>query len=221
MAEEATNTNTATATGAAAGGANDNPTGSEKETTVDAAKKENQQQNFNTENLDKLIQSKVDRLMADARKENATLQKELDKQKKARMSDEEVKQYEISEREKAIAAKEKELADRENRLYAIKAIKAAGLDDGGENSLELVDFVMSDTEENIDTRVKAFKSLVDKMVAAEVDKTFKTNGRTPKGANNGGQTKETSTIAETLGKTRAAQTEKSNKILNHYLGGNK
>lgn len=174
-----------------------------------------------TEALEKLVQSKVDRLMAEERKKNADLQKRLDKLNKEKLTDDELKQAEIAEREKAIADKERALAEKENRLYAIKAIKTAGLDDGGETSLELVDFVMSDTEENIDTKVKSFKTLVDKMVSARVDATFKANGRNPNGANDSGDSGDdkNATIAEKLGKSRAEQNKKSNDILSHYLGG--
>ena len=141
---------------------------------------------FDEEKLEKLIQAKVDRLTARLGKEKAELQKEVDKLKREKLSDEEIKQLEISEKEKALAERERALLDKENRLYAIKAIKAAQLDDGSDKSLELVDFVMSDDTETIDKRVKAFGDLVRKFVTAEVDKKFKSNGRTPNTGSNGG-----------------------------------
>lgn len=141
---------------------------------------------FDEEKLEKLIQAKVDRLTARLGKEKADLQKEVDKLKREKLSDEEIKQLEISEKEKALVERERALLDKENRLYAIKAIKAAQLDDGSDKSLELVDFVMSDDTETIDKRVKAFGDLVRKFVTAEVDKKFKSNGRTPNTGSNGG-----------------------------------
>lgn len=141
---------------------------------------------FDEEKLEKLIQAKVDRLTARLGKEKAELQKEVDKLKREKLSDEEIKQLEISEKEKALAERERALLDKENRLYAIKAIKAAQLDDGSDKSLELVDFVMSDDTETIDKRVKAFGDLVRKFVTAEVDKKFKSNGRTPNTGSNSG-----------------------------------
>lgn len=72
-------------------------------------------------------------------------------------------------------------------MYAIKAIKAAGLDDGSDASLELVDFVLGADEKAIDARVKAFGALVKKFVAAEVDKTFKDSGRNPGKGSSGGK----------------------------------
>lgn len=137
------------------------------------------------EKLERIIQSKVDKITSKLGKENADLKKKLDKLQKAKLTDDELKQLEITEKENEIAERERALLEKENRLYAIKAIKAAGLDDGGEKSLELVEFVISDDTEVIDSRVKAFGDLVKKFVKSEVDRTFKENGRNPNG---GGKT---------------------------------
>ena len=64
-------------------------------------------------------------------------------------------------------------------MYAMKAIRKAGLDKGDELSIDITDFVMADEEETIDTRVKAFKKLVDSLVKAAVDEAFKAGSRTP------------------------------------------
>lgn len=173
---------------------------------------------FDEEKLEKLIQAKVDRITSKLGREKAELQKELDKLKKEKLTDEEIKQLEISEKEKTLAEREQALLEKENRLYAIKAIKSAGLDDGSDKSLELVDFVMSNDVEVIDKRIKVFGELVKRFVKSEVEKTFKTNGRTPKGSSQQGSESKVS-IAEQLGKTRAEQEKKSNDILQHYLGG--
>lgn len=170
---------------------------------------------------DKLIQSKLDKAMAEERKKSAALQKELDKLKKEKMTDDERKQAEISEKEKELAEREQMLLDKENRLTAIKEIKAAGLDDGSGLSLELVDFVMGDNEEAIKNKVKTFKELFDKFVKAEVDKTFKQNGRNPNGSNNPapeGNNNDNS-VAKKLGEAAAAKAKQSTDILNLYLGG--
>ncbi len=109
----------------------------------------------------------------------------------AMYTDIEARENAISDKERAFADKEKALADRENRLFAIKAIKEAGLDDGSDTALELVDIVMSgkdDTEETIKGKINTIKSYCDKRVAAEVDKIFKANGRTPNGASSAADT---------------------------------
>lgn len=136
--------------------------------------------------IEKLVQQRVDKAIAKLGKDKSDLQKQLEQLKKEKMTDEERKQFELSEKEKLIADREKALLEKENRLYAIKAIKEAGLDDGSDKSLELVDFVMDTDTEAIDNKIKAFDTLVKKFVKAEVDKTFKANGRTPdKGTTNG------------------------------------
>ena len=138
--------------------------------------------------LDRIVQARVDKALAAERKEKAQLKQQLEKERKANMTEAELKQIEIDEREKTIADRERAMQDRENRLYAIKAIKEAGLDDGSDISLSLVDFVMGADETDIDTKVKAFKELytkaVEKAVKAEVDKRFKESGYTPKKGDN-------------------------------------
>ena len=134
--------------------------------------------------LDKIIQSRLDKQMAAERKKNADLKKQLERLQKAKLTDDELKQIEIEEREKTIAEREKAITDKENRLYAVKAIKEAGLDDGSDTSLSLVEFVMGEDETEINEKVKAFKELFDKAVTAEVNKRFKDAGYTPKKGDN-------------------------------------
>lgn len=206
MAEETTTTATAA---------------TETATDTQAAQENQQQETLSTEAIEKLIQSRVDKITAELGKKNANLQKELDKAKREKLSDEEVRKLELADKEKELTAKEQDLLDRENRLYAIKAIKEIGLDDGSQNSLELIDFVMGKDEEAITERVKAFKGLVDRFVNAKVDQTFKANGRTPNSGstNNGEAKKEENSFAVELGKKAAERAKESNEILKHYYGG--
>ena len=183
---------------------------------------QNQNAPLSTEALDKLIQSRVDKITADFGKKNATLQKELDSLKREKLTDEQIKNLEIADKEKALTEKEQALLERENRLYAIKAIKDAELDDGSDLSLELIDFVMGEDENAINEKVKSFKSLVERFVTAKVDATFKANGRTPNGSGKGGSADDKNTnVAVELGKAKAEQQKKSNDILNYYIGGKK
>ncbi len=170
------------------------------------------------ERVSKLVQSQVDRLMADERKKNAELQKKVDRLEKEKLSDEEIKKLEFEEKEKTLAEREKTLKQQTNLIYAQQAVTKAGF---GDDLSAVVDFVMGDSEEKTDERVKNFKTLVDKIVAAQVDKTFKANGRTPNGAGSAQETKSENSIAEKLGKAKAEQTKKSNDILNHYYTGGK
>lgn len=148
--------------------------------------KENSDSDEDKENADieKIIQRAVDRATNKLGNEKKKLQGQLDKLKKEKLSDEELKQLELAEKEQLIAEREKALQDKENRLYAVKALKKAGLDDGGEDSLELIDFILGEDESDIDNKVKAFKALIDRKVKNEVEKTFKEKGREPvKGSN--------------------------------------
>ena len=215
MAEE-----TATTAGAAAATENQAAaTTTEAGQTTQAQQTENKP--LSAEEIRKLIQASTDRATADLGKQIAALKKENETLKKQNMSAEEVKKFEIDEREKTIAAKEKDLLDRENRLFALKAIKEIGLDDGSERALELVDFVMADKQDTITERVKAFNTLVQGFVSAQVDAKFKAIGRTPNGATQTTETKKETSVAETLGKRRAEQAKQSNTVLNYYLGGKK
>lgn len=129
--------------------------------------------------LEKLIQRAVDRATNKLGNDNKKLRQQLEALKKNKLTEAEQAELDRQEREEAIAERERALQEKENRLYAIKAIKAAGLDDGSDRALELVEFVIGGTEEEIDVRVKAFGGLVKKFVKAEVDKTFKQYGRNP------------------------------------------
>ncbi len=169
--------------------------------------------------IEKIVQAKVDRITEDLGEKNADLQKQVDKLKREKMSDEEIKKLEMEEKEKSIAEKEKALLDRENKLTAINALKEVGLDDGSKDALELVDFIIADDEENIKARATTLKKLIDKRVSEEVAKTFKQNGRTPNGGTQeqDAANKETS-LAQKLGKAKAAQNKTADDVLKYYKG---
>lgn len=170
-----------------------------------------------SEQLERLIQARVDRLLAEERKKSAALQKKYDRLASEKLTEDELKDRTISEREATVAEKERQLTERENRLFAIKALKSAGLDDGSENVLALVDFVLAEDEKAIGERVTAFSALFQKMVAAEVEKTFKSNGREPNGAKGGDGEQADVSVAERIGKNAAAAAKQSSDILKHYL----
>lgn len=131
------------------------------------------------DDFDRRIQSAIDRATNKLGNEKKRLEEQLEKMKKEKMTDEERKTYELQEKERTIQEREALLKQKENKLYAIKALKKAGLDDGSDTSLELAEFIIGDDEAAIDSKVKCFSALINKMVAAEVDKIFKTNGGKP------------------------------------------
>ena len=95
---------------------------------------------------------------------------------------------ELQEKEDAITQKENELKEKENRMYAIKALKKAELDDGSEDTLDLVDFVMGEDETAIYLKVKALQKFAQRIIKNTTDGIYKTNGRIPgKGGAGGGK----------------------------------
>ena len=127
---------------------------------------------FDDDRLEKIIQSKVDKITSRLGKEKADLQKQLEKLKKEKLTGERMKQIELSEKVQEIAQCEKSLKDRENRLYAMKAIKAAGLDDGSDKALSLVEVVLGEDETDIDGKVRAVLNLVKGFVQYEAARRF-------------------------------------------------
>lgn len=178
-----------------------------EQTETEQQEQEKQPETIDYDKLDKILQSRLDRAMAQERKKSADLQKQLERIQREKLTDEELRNVEIEEKEKAIAEREKAITDKENRLCAVRLIKEAGLDDGSDTALALVDFVMGENEEEISDRVKSFKKLftsaVDKAVNAEVTKRFKDAGRQPQQGNtlNGGKnpyTKEQFNLSEQM-----------------------
>ena len=136
--------------------------------------------------IQKRIQREVDRAKNKLGNENKKLRQQLEAIKKAKLTDDEQAELDRRQQEEELAEERKALQDEKNRWYAMKAIKKAGLDDGGDDSLELVEFVLGNDEAEINSRVKAFGDLVKKLVKAEVDKTFKQHGRNPEHGNGAG-----------------------------------
>ena len=136
--------------------------------------------------IQKLIQQAVDRATNKLGNENKRLRDDMEKLKKEHMSAEERAELEKKQEREQFDRERAEFQLEKNKLYAVKAIKAAGLDDGSDKALELVNFVLGADETEIDSRVKAFGELVKKFVASEVDKTFKDSGRVPGKSAKGG-----------------------------------
>lgn len=113
-----------------------------------------------------LIQKEADRRVTEAikKQERKTNAKIAEAQKLASMNEAEKYEYQLKQREDAIAAKEKELAMLENKNEASKILNEKGI------SLALVDFVVAEDAEtmkaNIDLLDRAFKA----SVKAEVEK---------------------------------------------------
>ena len=121
---------------------------------------------YSQEEVDALLQSETDRRVTSALKkaEQKNAEKLKEAQRLAQMNEKEKYEYELQQREQAIAAKERELALMENKNEASKILAERGI------SLQLVDFVVAesadDMKNNIDLLDKAFTA----SVKAEVEK---------------------------------------------------
>ena len=144
------------------------------------------------ETIEKLLQSKLDKALAQERKEkaqekktNAELKKQIERLQKKMMTDEEAKQMEFEEQQRELEEQRKELTLEKNKMYAVKALKKAEISDTEETLALMERLVVSCADEtDIDDLVTMLKDWHDKSVKAEVDKRFKANGYTPKKAEN-------------------------------------
>jgi hypothetical protein len=133
-----------------------------------------QPKTYTQEEVDALLQSEADRRVSQALKKaeekKAAAVKEA--QRLAAMNEQEKYEYELQQRENAIAEKEKQLALAENKNEASKILAEKGI------SISLVDFIVAEDAEtmkaNIDLLDKCFKD----SVKAEVEKRLKS--ATPK-----------------------------------------
>lgn len=160
--------------------------------------------------MEKKIQSAVDRAVHKYANENKGLKEELEKLRKEKLTAAELKALEDEEKEKNLADREAAVKAAENKLYAVKAIKKAGLDDGSETALDILALVNAGDTESIDSNIKALKALVDKMVKAEVEKTFKSNGRNPEKGAGGGSDDNPYMAGKTFNLTKQMELERTN-----------
>ncbi len=186
--------------------------------TPDDSGKDEGQKNNKPNDFERLLQARFDKAMAEERKKNAGLMKELEKMKREKMTADELKKYDDEKRTNELAEREKTIAEKENRYYAITALKKAGLDDGSETVLELAEIVMGNNTDETDTKIATLDKLITKMVDSKVNERFKSFGRVPGGSGTSeGDGKDKNILAEKLGKQRAEQNKKSNNILKHYI----
>lgn len=126
------------------------------------------------EELAALLQREADKRVSEAM-EKANRKKEAaikEAQKLAAMNEAEKFQYQLEEREKAIAAKEKSLALAENKVEASKVLSEKGL------PISLVELVVADEAEVMNERIKGLEAAFTSAVKAEVENRLK--GTPPK-----------------------------------------
>lgn len=142
--------------------------------TVDNGGQDEQKLSFTQEELDALIQSKADQRVQQALKtvERKNAEKIKQAEKLAKMNESEKFQFELEQREKAIAEKEHALAIAENKNEASKILADKGL------SVALVDFVVAEDAETMNANIKLLEDEFKKSVKLEVERRLATN--TPK-----------------------------------------
>lgn len=136
------------------------------DTTIDTSTTGTETKTYTQEEVDKMLQSEVDRRITSALKKQAKSNeaKIKEAQKLAQMNESEKFQYELEQREKAIAEKEKALALAENKNEAGKILADKGL------SLSLVDFVVAEDAETMNSNIRLLEKAFKDSVKREVEK---------------------------------------------------
>lgn len=134
-----------------------------KETVVE---EQGQEKTYTQAEVDALLQQEGDRRVTAALKkaEQKNAEKLKEAQKLAQMNEQEKYEYELNQREKAIAEKEKALALAENKNEASKILAEKGI------SLQLVDFVVAEDAETMKANIDLLDSAFKQSVKAEVEK---------------------------------------------------
>lgn len=141
-------------------------TGVDTTTTTDTSTTGTETKTYTQEEVDKMLQSEVDRRITSALKKQAKSNeaKIKEAQKLAQMNESEKYQYELEQREKAIEEKEKALALAENKNEASKILADKGL------SLSLVDFVIAEDAETMNSNIRLLEKAFKDSVKREVEK---------------------------------------------------
>ena len=136
--------------------------------TIETVETEQGQENktYTQEEVNELLQREADRRVSEALKKQAKKNEEKvrEAEKLAKMNEEEKYRYELEQREKAIEEKEKALALAENKNEASKILAEKGL------SLSLVDFVVAEDAETMNTNISLLDKAFKQSVKAEVEK---------------------------------------------------
>lgn len=121
---------------------------------------------YTQEEVEKLLQSEADKRVTAALKKAERKQEAAVKEaaRLAKMDEEQRYQYELEQREKAIAAKERELALAENKAAAATVLSNRGL------SAELVNLVVAEDADLMNSNISLLEKAFKQSVKAEVEK---------------------------------------------------
>lgn len=137
----------------------------------DIKEQETEVKTYTQEEVDALLQQETDRRITSAQKkwEKKSQEKVREAEKLAKLSEQERFQYELEQREKAIAEKEKQMALMENKAEASKALNERGL------SIALADIVVAEVADTMMENIKLLEGEFKKSVKAEVEKRLSSN----------------------------------------------
>lgn len=121
---------------------------------------------YTQEEVDMLLQKEGDKRVTEALKkqERKNAEKMREAEKLAQMNEQQKYEYQLEQREKALAEKEKALALAENKNEASKILAEKGL------SLQLVDFVVAESAEDMNNNISLLEKAFKASVKAEVEK---------------------------------------------------
>ena len=136
------------------------------DTTTDTSTTGTETKTYTQEEVDALLQREGDRRVTDALKkaERKNADKVREAQKLAQMDSQQKYEYELEQREKAIEEKEKALALAENKNIASQILADKGL------SLSLVDFVIAEDAETMNSNIRLLEKAFKDSVKREVEK---------------------------------------------------
>lgn len=137
-----------------------------KDTGVETPTTDDEKTTYTLEEVQAMLQKEGDRRVSEALKkaERKNAEKMKEAEKLAKMNADEKFQYELEQREKAIAEKEKALALAENKNAASKILADKGI------SLELVDFIIAEDADTMKSNISLLEKAFKQSVKAEVEK---------------------------------------------------
>lgn len=149
-------------------------TGAEDTTTSTTGTENDVTKTYSQEEVNALLQKEADKRVSEALKkqERKTAEKVREAEKLAAMNEQEKYEYQLKQREAAIADRERALALSENKNEASKILSEKGL------SLALVDFVVAEDAETMSANISLLDKAFKASVKAEVEKRL--SSTTPK-----------------------------------------
>lgn len=133
---------------------------------VETVETETVKETYTKAEMEALLQSESDRRVTEALKkaEKTTAKKISEAEKLAKMSEAEKYEYNLAEREKFIADKERQLSLSENKVTALTIMSEKGIPS------TLIDFIVTEDADEMMANINLFQNEIAKAVRLEVSK---------------------------------------------------